>query len=643
MADVPRRAFGCTLAGVVLVVCLLMGPGFGSAQAPQVVPPGSSPALLAEKVPPPPLPAMPTADQAAPIPVLTIAGKGQQRFQFKIDPGTPLTDLLPVPPKARRQDGPVFPEDPTQAPEVLFQEPPARHLATDRAMQQTAHAIAKINHLNQKKTDGFLEVLLERRADLSGLPFAMGDACRTKGEHSREFNLAVNTVRRVMQQTLGGPFSTTAVRFETREVVMKVMEEERVMKATRLREVARAVPPAPSLPTPPPPPDAPGPGTASASVRSSSPPAPTPGTTPLGSVPRPDSSPGPKLPTPEAQVKVIREVVQVPVQVAVPAQPPSVTPNPVDAADSFWQHYQDACAQEDRQAARRDCGHQEIVTRARVAALMQMLAPETPGLRLGLVKYLAGVSHVDATRALAKLSLFSAEDEVRRAALDALKVRRERDYTDILLAGFRYPLPAVARRAGEAVVKLERTDLEPQLVALLDEPDPRAPVMKEAHEKKVPVVRELVRINHHRSCLLCHAPGNTSSVSAEALTAPVPVPSEPLPSPSQGYGNSIPDVLVRIDVTYLRQDFSMLLPVTDASPWPEMQRFDFLVRNRELTEEEAKACEAKLQGQGPGYVAPHRRAALAALRELTGRDTEPTGEAWRRLLNLPSRRGDSRH
>ena len=329
-------------------------------------------------------------------------------------------------------------------------------------------------------------------------------------------------------------------------------------------------------------------------------------------------------------------------QVAVQKpEPPGA--GPVNGAEAFWQQYQDACAQEDRHDPRRDCGHQETVTLARVAALMQVLAPETPGMRLGLVKYLAGVSHVEATRALARLALFSAEEEVRRAAVDALKVRRERDYTDILLQGFRYPLPAVARRAGEAVVKLERTDLEPQLVALLDEADPRAPVRKDVKQKKVPVVRELVRVNHHRSCLLCHAPGNTPAVSSDAVTAPVPMPSEPLRSPSQGYGNSIPDVLVRVDVTYLRQDFSLLLPVADANPWPEMQRFDFLVRSRVLTEEEAKAYEDKLQAQEPGYVAPHRRAALAALRELTGRDTEPTAQAWRRLLNLPApqRRADT--
>jgi hypothetical protein len=314
----------------------------------------------------------------------------------------------------------------------------------------------------------------------------------------------------------------------------------------------------------------------------------------------------------------------------------AVDPNARDAADLFWQTYQDVCNQEDRQAGRRDRAHQVAVTQARVAALVQVLGPETPGLRLGLVKYLSATPHVDATRALARLALFTAEEEIRTAAVDALKLRRERDYTDILLQGFRYPLPAVAKRAGDALTRLERKDLVPQLVAVLDDPDPRAPVLQKRGDKQVPVLRELVRVNHHRSCLLCHAPGNTPAVAPETLTAAMPVPGEPLPSPSEGYNrDTVPDILVRIDVTYLRQDFSALLPVADANPWPEMQRFDFLVRTRELTAEDARTYEKQLTSRTPGAVAPHRRAALAALRELTGQDTAPTAAAWRTLLKLP--------
>jgi hypothetical protein len=34
-------------------------------------------------------------------------------------------------------------------------------------------------------------------------------------------------------------------------------------------------------------------------------------------------------------------------------------------------------------------------------------------------------------------------------------------------------------------------------------------------------------------------------------------------------------------------------------------------------------------------VSPYHKAALAALRELTGKDTEPTAAAWRKLLKTP--------
>ena len=155
--------------------------------------------------------------------------------------------------------------------------------------------------------------------------------------------------------------------------------------------------------------------------------------------------------------------------------------------------------------------------------------------------------------------------------------------------------------------------------------------------KRVPVVRELVRVNHHRNCLLCHAPGNTGTVGADTLTAGVPIPGEPLAPPSQGYQMTSPDVVVRIDVTYLRQDFSLSQPLADANPWPEMQWVDYLVRTRALSEEEAAAYREKLESREEGRLSPYRRAALAALRELTGLEAAPTAKAWRRLLKLSAR------
>ena len=109
-----------------------------------------------------------------------------------------------------------------------------------------------------------------------------------------------------------------------------------------------------------------------------------------------------------------------------------------------------------------------------------------------------------------------------------------------------------------------------------------------------------MRINHHRNCLLCHAPlepkANVSTEKAatlETLAVQVPMPDQELRSPSSSsrgyYEKSNPDILVRVDVTYLRQDFSVKLPVADPGPWPEMQRFDFLVRTRPVSELEAQA------------------------------------------------------
>jgi hypothetical protein len=189
----------------------------------------------------------------------------------------------------------------------------------------------------------------------------------------------------------------------------------------------------------------------------------------------------------------------------------------------------------------------------------------------------------------------------------------------------------VAERASDALVQLERKDLAPQLVAFLDEPDARAPIDGEMKGQKTSLVRELVRVNHHRNCLLCHAPVKLEGPSGGFVTANVPIPGQPLPTPSQGYQNSMPDILVRIDVTYLRQDFSMMQPVAGAHPWPEEQRFDFLVRTRYLTDQETKSYREVFQDRKAN---PYRDAALTALRRLTGRDAEPTAAAWRKELAM---------
>jgi hypothetical protein len=167
---------------------------------------------------------------------------------------------------------------------------------------------------------------------------------------------------------------------------------------------------------------------------------------------------------------------------------------------------------------------------------------------------------------------------------------------------------------------------------------PRLPVTEKKDGKDVTFVRELVKVNHHRNCVLCHAPGNTENVPDGVLKVAVPLPGVPLHKPSDGgYQRTLPfspDIVVRLDTTYLRQDFSLMMPVANAHPWPEMQRFDFLVRTRQLTPTEAHAYEPCCETEEPGRLSPYHRAALYALRELTGRDTEPTAAAWRKLLKI---------
>lgn len=477
-----------------------------------------------------------------------------------IDPKTPVKDLLPAPPPKERGKGPVLTNDLSRVPEVRFQSPSIEQSAKQSTIFQIAKQIANINHLNKKSPDGFIEAMRESRPDLMGLPFAMGDACRTKGERSKQFTLAVALVRRALQATTQ--------------------------------------------------------------------------TQPMPSLPPPVAPPPPPLSLPEAAPPLATapsSASRLSVSSMSPNTPASA-PNDI-SPEVFWRQYLGLCAEDDKERGSMRCEQKETITLARLAALSQILMPMAE-MHPGLVKHLSTISHAEATRALARMAIFSGDAEVRKAAIDGLSVRRERDYTAILVDGLRYPWPAVAQRAAEAIATLERKDLLPILVEMLEKPDPRTPLEQEVQGKRVPTVRELVRINHHRSCLMCHAPGNTGKVSPDAVSAEVPLPDRPLNSPSGPYNSSRQEILVRVDVTYLRQDFSVLQAVADANPWPEMQRFDFLVRQRVLTDDEATTYRDKLKPREEGEFSPYHRAALVALRNMTGRDTEPTPQAWRKLLKL---------
>jgi hypothetical protein len=285
--------------------------------------------------------------------------------------------------------------------------------------------------------------------------------------------------------------------------------------------------------------------------------------------------------------------------------------------------------------------HQSIHIDDRICVdvLEQILATEAHSVHVGLVEWLARCTTTDrglqrSTVALARLAVFAQNEELRRLARAAL-LKRDTQLADTLLKdALRFPWPTVAQNAAETVVALRRTDLAGELVMMLEVPDPRAPVHHNVSGKKVPVVRELVRVNHLRNCLLCHPPGSSSNQTNDKSgpTGEIPIPGKPLPS--DGYGTSpSPDLLVRADITYLRPDFSVNLTVAQAEPWPAAQRFDFMVRSRVLTPQEVADYEAQAKGKNGSAV--YWQIALGALRRLTGRDDiGPSPQAWRNALGL---------
>lgn len=247
-----------------------------------------------------------------------------------------------------------------------------------------------------------------------------------------------------------------------------------------------------------------------------------------------------------------------------------------------------------------------------VATLMQMLpAEENKDVRVVLVEQLAAIKHVSASQALARLALFDISPEVRGAAIEALSLRSRDDYRAVLLSGFRYPWAPVADHAAEALVSLQDRDAVPALRQLASEPDPSLPFV-DPEQGGALVVREVVRINHLRNCMMCHA---ASTNAEDKVRAPIPDPGKPLP-PLITYYGGIPEgeIVVRADITYLRQDFSVAQPVGNADPWPKMQRYDYLVRNRPIT-----TAEHARRSRSEPLSYPQRESVLFAIRELTGK------------------------
>jgi hypothetical protein len=279
-------------------------------------------------------------------------------------------------------------------------------------------------------------------------------------------------------------------------------------------------------------------------------------------------------------------------------------------------------------------GGQGLDTNHGVAALAQILAPESKSLRADLVKRLKLSKTPESLRVIARAAVFDQDGDVRVAAINAIKEENQQQspvVTDALLAGIRYPMANIAKRSAQAMIAFDRKDLMPQLADMLGEPSPGDPVVK---ENKVAEVREVVKINHHRNCLLCHPPSQTGN--EQEVPGVIPIPGNSFaPSPKEAYGNaqSQGEPMVRADTTYLRQDFSMMMPVANAAPWPEMQRFDFLVRTRIVEGQELARMQQNIQARAADYLSENHKAVIRVLTELSGQqNVAPTQVAWQRVV-----------
>jgi hypothetical protein len=257
---------------------------------------------------------------------------------------------------------------------------------------------------------------------------------------------------------------------------------------------------------------------------------------------------------------------------------------------------------------------------------VQVLQGEDRLVRGLLIRILSQIDDPAATACLAQRALFDLSEEVREEAVRALSGRPRQECRQVLLAGLRHPWPPVADHAAEALVALRDCEVLPRLVDLLNEPDPAAPRFVEKDKVTAP---ELVCVNHLRNCVLCHSP---SSDLKDPLRAPVPTPGRPL-STQRMYDGNLNGAAIRADVTYLQQDFSVLRTVPDHGVWPELQRFDYLIRLRELTTEEV--VRIRNAGKAASMAAttyPQRESVLFALRELSGRNCGTLAVAWKRDL-----------
>ena len=268
----------------------------------------------------------------------------------------------------------------------------------------------------------------------------------------------------------------------------------------------------------------------------------------------------------------------------------------------------------------------------RIAALMQVVMAQPEENRRMLARHLAGVEGRQASEALARIALFDPDPDVRRQAIRALEHRPPSEYRLPLLSGFASPLPVVAEHAAEALAALKRTETVPALLAILDGPDPRTPYAKGAGPARF--VKEVVRVNHMINCLMCHPPSFRTSDPARAPVPPLPPLREPVQKGVGGYGAQpskravvVKETFIRADITYLKQDYSVILGINATGVLKGQQRYDLLVRERLATPADLAAALVRKNAGPTGQ----QKAVAFALRELTGQEPGAGFANWLRF------------
>jgi len=229
--------------------------------------------------------------------------------------------------------------------------------------------------------------------------------------------------------------------------------------------------------------------------------------------------------------------------------------------------------------------------------------------RLVIVDWLADVRTSTASAALAGRAVFDPSPDVRRASIAALQHRDPDEFRSVLINGLRYVWAPAAQHASVALVAVNDQEARTALLDLAYAPNPQSP-QRDLDGNWF--VHQLTRVNHLRNCLLCHAPSVDSigfRAAENRLDAAVPTPSQRIVVYS---GRNTSAESVRPDITYIRQDFSVRHEVDEPAHWPRLQRFDYFVRTKRISEVDARY----LQRWYRSHDYPQHRSVLFALQQL---------------------------